>query len=238
MNVQFDSAARTSDRLAVTGNLVIDSATVLSLTDVAVSPALVPNGVKLTLATYTGTVTGTFNGFPDGAAVVVGANNFTLAYNDGNAITLTSTNASDPYTSWIDGFGLAAADKDKTDDPDYDGVANGIEFLTNGNPNSPGDKGLIWVGTSGSQLVLSLAIRGSSTSFGGAPSPSATVDDITAKIQGSVELSVFTSSVSGISFVQPSGWSPTPPANHSYHSFKLDASTGLAGKGFLRLMAE
>jgi hypothetical protein len=64
------------------------------------------------------------------------------------------------------------------------------------------------------------------------------VDDITAKIQGSVELSVFTSSVSGISFVQPSGWSPTPPANHSYHSFKLDASTGLAGKGFLRLMAE
>jgi hypothetical protein len=116
-------------------------------------------------------------------------------------------------------------------------VANIVEYLTNGIPNSNADKGLLWVGTSGNQLVLSLAIRGASTSFSGSPSPSATVDGITAAIEGSLDLGGFSAAVSGTSFVLPSGWSPTAPVDHSYHSFKLDASSGLTGKGFLRLSA-
>ena len=53
----------------------------------------------------------------------------------------------------------------------------------------------------------------------------------------SLDLSGFASAVSGTTFVLPATWSPTPPAGHSYHSFKLDASSGLTGKGFMRLNA-
>ena len=38
------------------------------------------------------------------------------------------------YTSWVDGFGLAAGDKDPTDDPDADGFNNLMEYVLGGNP--------------------------------------------------------------------------------------------------------
>lgn len=39
------------------------------------------------------------------------------------------------FTSWITGFGLAAADQDAGDDPDNDGMENLLEFVLNGNPS-------------------------------------------------------------------------------------------------------
>lgn len=237
VNAQFDSSALTADKLAVTGDLTIDPASVLNVADIATLPTIVANGTKLTLATYTGTLTGTFNGRPEGSTVTVGSNNFTLSYVDSNAITLTSINVADPYASWIDGFTSLTnpADKAKGADPDNDGVENAIEFLVGGDPTSSADMGKLWVGTSGGQLVLSIAIRGESTTFSGSPSPATTMEGITCAVQGSTDLADFGSTVSGITFVQPSGWPVTAPTGFSYHSFKLDASAGLSGKGFLRL---
>jgi autotransporter-associated beta strand protein len=148
---------------------------------------------------------------------------------------------SDPYAPWIDGFFPGETNPEiigKTADPDNDGVANAIEFLTGGNPNSLTDKGLLWIGTADDKLVLSLAIRGEATVFAGTPSPAATVDGVIATVQGSTALSTFDSPVSGIPFVLPAAWSATPPTGFSYHSFQLDASTGLPDKGFLRLSAQ
>lgn len=147
---------------------------------------------------------------------------------------------SDPYAGWINGYFPGETNQAiiaKTADPDGDGVANGIEYLTAGIPNRNSDKGWLWIGTNDNNLVLSLAIRGEATTFTGIPSPSAMVDGITASIEGSTALGAFGSPVFGISFVQPVAWPASPPAGFSYHSFRLEASSGLHGIGFLRLKA-
>lgn len=235
--IQVNSATSTADTLAVTGDLSLDTNSILTVTEAAAIPGLIPGGTKLTIATYTGTLTGTFKDQPEGSEVIMGDNSFTLSYVDGNAITLTSTNVADPFAEWIAGFTSLTdpGDITKEADPDNDGLSNALEFLIGGDPSSFADQGNVWIGTSGNQLVLSLAIRGESTSFTGTPSPAATVEGIECKVEGSLDLTGFGSPVSGITFVLPSGWSPTPPTGFSYHSFKLDASTGLTGKGFLRL---
>ncbi len=169
-------------------------------------------------------------------------------YNSGNSSFVTGGNlivteepvAGSTYDAWINGFFTGITDPlivGPNADPDGDGVPNLVEFLTGGIPNDNGDKGLLWVGVSGNQLVVSLAIRGETTTFTGSPSPSASVDGATASIQGSLDLAGFTAPVSGIPFVLPPGWSAAAPSGHSYHSFRLDGSVGLPDKGFLRLNA-
>jgi fibronectin-binding autotransporter adhesin len=235
--IQVNSASSTADTLAVTGNLTLDANSILTVTEIAAIPGIIPGGTKLTIATYTGTLNGTFKDRPEGSGVIIGDNSFTLSYVDGNAITLTSTNVADPFAEWIADFTTLTdpGDITKEADPDNDGLNNALEFLIGGDPSSFADQGKVWIGTSGNQLVLSIAIRGESTTFTGTPSPAATVEGIECKVEGSLDLTGFTSPVSGITFVLPATWSPTPPTGFSYHSFKLDASTGLPGKGFLRL---
>lgn len=186
-----------------------------------------------------------FTGFDQIAALTLGGNpqgpgtyNATThpAFFSGSGSLVVSV--TDPFVAWIASFfpgETTAAIIGKAADPDGDGVSNGLEFLTAGIPNNPADKGYLWIGTSGNRLVLSLAIRGDATTFAGSPGPAATVDGITATIEGSTTLAGFASPVSGIGFVQPAGWPASPPASHSYHSFTLDASTGLPDSGFLRL---
>lgn len=147
----------------------------------------------------------------------------------------------DPFADWMAGFFGSETDPaivGRASDPDGDGVPNSLEFLTNGIPNNGSNRGLVWIGVNANQLVLSIGIRGETTTFAGSPSPATTVDGVTATIQGSMALENFTAAVSGVAFVLPSGWSGTAPAGFSYHSFRLDASSGLPDKGFLRVMTE
>lgn len=147
----------------------------------------------------------------------------------------------DPFIPWIAGFFGSETDPaivGRDADPDGDGMPNALEFLTNGIPNDGSNRGLVWIGVDSNQLVLSIGIRGETTTFAGSPSPSATVEGVTATIQGSTTLGAFNSAVSGTTFVLPAGWSATAPAGFSYHSFRLDASSGLPDKGFLRVRAE
>lgn len=51
-------------------------------------------------------------------------------------LTLTVSGGISGYATWIEGFGLAAADKDATDDADGDGFNNLLEYVLGGNPNS------------------------------------------------------------------------------------------------------
>ncbi len=60
------------------------------------------------------------------------------------------------YSGWITGFGLAAGDRDATDDPDQDGLDNGVEWVLGGNPASVMDAGrLPTAAASGANLVFS-----------------------------------------------------------------------------------
>lgn len=121
---EIDSAAGTADVANVTGNVSL--AGNLTITDIAGTPAVIPGGTKLTLLTYTGTLTGTFAGRAEGSTVTVGSNSFILRYDDGKKVTLESTavGGSD-YDTWA---ALYAPLGGPTADDDKDGLTNRTEY--------------------------------------------------------------------------------------------------------------
>jgi autotransporter-associated beta strand protein len=238
--IQTNSLDGTSDSLAISGNLDIHPDTVLVLSDTALTPGIIPNGDKLTLATYTGILTGSFKDQPEGSTVIIGENQFSLSYSDENAITLTSINpsAADPYTLWIDSFASLSdpAGKTKIADPDGDGRSNLEEFAFDSDPTNPANDGKIQsrlVSSDGnSYLTLTLPVRDSAV-FSGAPSLTSTlVDGITYGIHGSFSLDAFSADVSEISPAPVT--EPTLNTGWSYRSFRLNANTTEQSRGFLR----
>ena len=231
--------------LTTTGTNTYTGETLVSEGTLEVAGANFADEAAVTVATGA-TLTLNFTGGPDVVGsltlggTVLGPGTYSAATHPGLLAGTGSLKivAPDPFLAWIEGFGLDPADQDRTDDPDGDGMANVVEYLTGGNPAVAADRGRLWVGTAGNKLVLSLAIRGEGTTFAGSPSPEATVDGATARIQGSSDLGAFTAPVSETSFVLPAGWPATAPAGFSYHTFQLDASAGLPNKGFLRVSAE
>ena len=149
---------------------------------------------------------------------------------------------STPFEDWALSKGLDGTpgkEDGPTDDPDGDGAANLIEFAFNGDPLNGADNGRIHHFTAdssdvpaGKDLVLTIAVRSGAPAFAGSPSPASTIDGITYGVQGSTDLSAFTS---GVSVVDPvvDGLDPAG-AGYEYRSFILDGSDTLPGKGFLR----
>jgi len=147
------------------------------------------------------------------------------------------------FSAWIGTLpNLALADRTATADPDGDGVPNFIEFALKGDPTDASSKGLTALSTPdltgpvGRKLALTLAVRAGAR-FSGTPSPSATIDGIRYTIEGSLDLDSFGASVieapialapsvTGLPDLGSSGW--------EYHTFILENSDGLPGKGFLR----
>lgn len=121
---EIDSSSGTADVANVTGNVTL--AGNLTITDIAGTPAVIPGGTKLTLLSYTGTLTGVFTGKPEGSTVAVGINSFTIRYNDGKKVTLESTavGGSD-YDTWA---ALYAPLGGPTADDDKDGLTNRTEY--------------------------------------------------------------------------------------------------------------
>jgi hypothetical protein len=134
---QIDSAATTAGQIFANNDVTLTGAS-LSLTDIAATPAPIPAGTKLTLIDYdTLTLTGTFAGLPEGSTVAAGINSFTLSYADDGMVTLTAFESSDPFATWASGAGLDGSPGKEAgfnDDPDGDGVANGLEWILGGNP--------------------------------------------------------------------------------------------------------
>jgi len=75
--------------------------------------------------------------------------------------------SSSPYTTWIGSFPSLTnpADKEMTADPDFDGLANVIEFVLDGNPANGAITNLPTATASGSNLVFTYIRRDDSESL-------------------------------------------------------------------------
>jgi len=80
--------------------------------------------------------------------------------------------------------------------------------------------------------VFGLTVSGAV--FSGSPVPSATLDGISYRVQGSTDVTGF--GQPGAPVVTPLGvWTgQTPPAGYQFQRFRLEGSDGLPGRGFLR----
>jgi autotransporter-associated beta strand protein len=129
-----------SNKVTGAGLLVVDGAFNLNLSGANVANGNTWTLVDSTLPDYdpdTFNVTsnlGDFTESPSGVhSLTDGGNTWTFTESTGQ-LTL-GVSALSGFASWIDGFGLALADQDPSDDPDNDGIDNLVEFVLNGNPN-------------------------------------------------------------------------------------------------------
>ncbi len=234
--VQVDGSS--ADKLVVTGALNITNLS-LDITTPG-SGATLPAYVLASYGSLTGSAFTSVTGIPSGYSLVYN-------YNDGvstNNIALVTATSS-PYSTWADTtHSLTGDDALAGSDPDGDGVKNIVEFALNGNPTSGSNNGLtstLIQDASSPELTCTLAVRDGATFTSGAGgSQTATVDGVIYTVQGSVDLSGFTSAVSVIG--SASDTAPGLPSlagtSWEYRTFKLDASEGLGGKGFLRVKIE
>jgi autotransporter-associated beta strand protein len=160
------------------------------------------------------------------------------------SVNLVVTAAGTPFSNWMANNypSLTGDDALATADPDNDRMNNLAEFALKGDPTNGANNGLLaglpadTNANGNKELTLTVAVRAGAT-FAGSPSPAATVDGVTYTLQGSLDLSSFTSGVTeaasalspaqtGLPDITGSGW--------EYHTFILTGSEGLPGRGFLR----
>ena len=163
-----------------------------------------------------------------------------------NVLTGPSAN---PFTDWAQQNITAIeplADATPGGDPDGDGENNLAEFAFRGNPLNGSDRGIVNHFTAdgsdvdtNKELILTIAIRkANSSAFSGSPLQLAS-DGVTYTVQGSTDLSAFTAAVTEVSPPITTGLPDlSGDASYEYRSFSLDASNGLAGKGFLRAIVQ
>ena len=164
----------------------------------------------------------------------------TVTINSSGQVSFISQGAaSSAYDSWMASFPTitAPADKLPTADPDGDGVTNLAEFGFGGDPSHGADNGVRLVqtvdanGDTLKDLTLKLEVRSGATfTTSGSDLVSGTVDTVTYRVQGSVDLVNWTSAVSEVSNLGTG----SPKAGYEFHTFRLNAGNGLSGKGFLR----
>ncbi|MEY3894700.1 MAG: hypothetical protein RLZZ214_219, partial [Verrucomicrobiota bacterium] len=185
-----------------------------------------------------------------------GSGTFTSAHPSGRITgsgSLQVGASSDPFVAWIDSFtGITdPADKTKTADPDNDGMNNLGEFALKGNPDNGSDNGLTasllqdTIAPAGNELTYIIAVRdGAAFSSGGGGVQTASIgaDGLIYTVEGSLDL-VFPGSA--VSHVSTSNTAPVATGlpdltgtNWEYHTFRLDASEGVSGKGFLRVVTQ
>jgi autotransporter-associated beta strand protein len=228
------------DVLAVVGNLNVTGAT-LAVSEIGAGAT----ESSYVIATYTGTLTGTFAVSP---ALPAG---YSVDYTTSGQIKLVSGGS--PFEDWAALKGLTGDpgfENGPNDDPDNDGRNNLAEFAFNGDPLSGSDNGMIAglvqdaSAPAGDEMTLVVAVR-DDADFDTAGSlgmevQTATIDGVTYTIEGTLDLVT----IPGSDVSHAAGPSDTAPAatglpslagtDWEYHTFKLDASEGLGDKGFLR----
>lgn len=240
-----------------TGNLVLDGKIFLNLAGTDTTPGnswTLVNTATLATEDYdpaTFSVNSSAGAFTESLVTPgtwklnAGGNEWTFTESSG----LLEVAIGDPFVAWIDSFFPGETNPaiiGKTADPDNDGVDNLTEFALNGNPANGSNNGLTAVliqdasAPAGNELTLVAAVRDAAV-FAAGPNGEqvATVDSVVYTVEGSLTLTFPGSAVSA------SAASDTAPAATGlpdltgsaweYRTFKLDASEGLAGKGFLRV---
>ncbi|RYD32590.1 MAG: hypothetical protein EOP87_12550 [Verrucomicrobiaceae bacterium] len=176
--------------------------------------------------------------------LVNGANTWTFSQTTG-VLTLSTSGVTDPYTTWTSTFFPGVTDQNiigRAADPDGDGSSNALEFALGGAPNSGSDGPKVYnIQADGSvdadsdkELLLTIAVRAATPAFEGSPSPTATKDGAIYTIQGSLDLTGFSTGVTPVNVVAPAS-APTAPTGYEYRTFSLNGSNNLTGKGFLRV---
>lgn len=170
---------------------------------------------------------------------VVGGGTYvaSIAISSSGAIsTVIPTSA---FDIWIGAYPSITdpADKLSSADPDEDGATNLEEFGFGGNPTDSSDNGIRLTqsvdanGDNQGDISLTLEVRSGANFTASGNDLVATIDDITYRIEGSTDLSVWDSVVSPVS---PDLGSGSPSTGYDFKTFRLNAGNGLTGKGFLR----
>ncbi|MEM8623610.1 MAG: hypothetical protein AAGG47_08810, partial [Pseudomonadota bacterium] len=234
----YEVDGTTADLLVVNGDLTLGAGSTLDVSTLGGGAT----AATYVVATYTGSLTGTFAGGENGVPA-----GYSVAYNHpggtGNQIALVSAVAPDPYDTWIESFYPGETDPNiigKTADPDNDGQSNKLEFAHGGAPNNPSDRARVFTLVADSdgdvdsdpELLLTVAVRSGTPAFAGTPSPTASHDGCTYTIEGSTDLTTFTSPVTPVGTVATG--LATAPAGYEYRTFSLDGTTDTIKNGQLR----
>ena len=235
LQIETDGSAGTpTDVLKAAGALTLGAASTIDFNSIG-TPLNAPSYV---IASYVGTLTGTFGSVTDLPLGYEISYNFNNGANSTN-IALVKT----AFGSWISSFypgETSAAILSPSADPDGDGESNAMEFALGGTPNSGSSRSKIYpltvdsddVGTD-KELVITIAVRTGSPAFAGTPSPSATQEGFTTSIQGSLNLNNFATPVSAVAPI--TAGLPAAPAGYEYRTFSLSGSSGLSSQGFMRV---
>ncbi|MEO7100887.1 MAG: family 16 glycosylhydrolase [Luteolibacter sp.] len=131
----------TADRLNVTGTLTLTGSTL----DFNVLPGGTTQALYI-IGSY-GTLTGTptLTDLPFG---------YVLNYNYNSQKQIALVRTATPFAIWANNFALTGNDALATADPDFDGIANSIEYLLGMTPNSPGTTGLPVAQKNGNNLLF------------------------------------------------------------------------------------
>ncbi len=142
--MEVDSTSSFSDQLQASGNVSLAGA---NLTLAEATGGTLPLGTVMSIVQSSGgAITGTFASLPEGATIGAGANAYKIHY-AATEVTLTTV-AGSPYASWATSKGLDGTPGKEAgfdDDPDHDGVSNGLEWALGGNPLTPDGGSLVTV---------------------------------------------------------------------------------------------
>lgn len=139
----------------------------------------------------------------------------------------------DPFTPWINTFTFeAGADKTKAGDPDHDGLSNVEEFGLDGNPASAASTGKVVMKIDGGHLTLTLPVRTGAAFTGLGPLTSGLVNGLIYRIDGSGDLSGYTTAAEETAVLSTNLPDLTP--GWTYRTFRLTSPVSAVSKGFLR----
>ncbi len=160
---------------------------------------------------------------------------------DGSVTAITAGTGGDSgFADWIAQFAAqipVEADRAPAADPERDGFTNLQEFAFGGNPASAGDNGRRFTrtsdatGNSQGDLTLTVEVLSGATFSQSGPAMVATQEGVSYRIEGSEDLATFGSPVSEVT---PHLGAGTAKAGYEFKTFRLNASSGLPGSGFLR----
>lgn len=157
--LSVNTTAGTTGQLISTGAVSLGNA---ALTLTQNNPGTLALGTKITLIDYTGgSLTGTFNGLPEGAFLTIGTNSFRVSYVDSSKVTLTVAVPGD-YDSWS--AQITNGETLRTQDADDDGFTNLQEFLFGTDP-MVGNGTLSTTEKSGNTLIIRWKQRTSGASY-------------------------------------------------------------------------